>query len=587
MRALPLAVLSCLLAATPAAAYDPQTLTYALRSETDNFDPAWAFDSVSGLVVANVYENLLSLKAGGFELEPRLATAVPSRANGLVSSDGRVYRFPIRAGVRFHDGSLLTPEDVRYSLLRLMLTDREGGPSGLLLEPVLGEAGTRSGGALKPGLARRLLDAVAVEDGRVVVRLARPFSPFLSVLARYGFVQSRAWCAARGQWDGSAGTAADFNGLPREASLGREAMNGTGPFKLLRHDPVARQTLLARHDGYWRGPARLKMVAVKTVPEFSTRKLLLAAGDADVIEAPPLYAPQLDGMGAVRVIDGLRPLASPYVLYFAQRVDPVANPNIGSGRLDGEGIPPDFFADPDVREGFAFALDYDGYVRDVLRGKSAQAAGVIPPVLLPRAEPRAPRRRLDPDAARAHLRKALGGRVWEKGFRLTLVSNEGGEAALALCQMVKRQIEALNPRFHVDIRVVQWSSMLDFIRQRKLPLHLATWRADYADAHGFAHPFLHSKGHYPSTHGFADAESDRLIEAALAEGDPAERARLYAALEDRADELVPYVPVAHPAELRAQRAEVEGFVFRPMFPGAPGGGDYYDLGKAPVPAARR
>ena len=59
--------------------------------------------------------------------------------------------------------------------------------------------------------------------------------------------------------------------------------NGTGPFALERWDRTAKYVLLTRNDRYWRKPAALKRVLIKTVPEFATRRLMLQAGDADVI----------------------------------------------------------------------------------------------------------------------------------------------------------------------------------------------------------------------------------------------------------------------------------------------------------------
>lgn len=576
MRAL--CLLALLAGPSPAArAAAGDVLVYAMRSETESFDPAWAYDNASAHVIANVYETPFAFVGGGYGLVPRLAAEVPTRANGGISPDGLVYRIRLREGVRFHDGSPLTADDARYSLLRFLLTDREGGPSAELLEPILGTSTTRGGGRLAPETVERLMRAVAVEKDALVIRLRRPYAPFLAKLAYYGAVQSRSWCAARGQWDGRAETAGAFNGLAREASLGRSAMNGTGPFRLLRHDALARQTVLERHDAYWRGSARLKTVVIKTVPEFATRKLMLQAGDADVIDAPVSYASQLRGLPGVELMEGLRPLASPYVLYFNQALDPVANPNIGSGRLDGDGIPPDFFSDIDVRRGFARALDYEGYARDVMRGLTRQSGGIVPDAL--RGEPRAPRYTRDLEKARAHFRAAWGGKVWEKGFRLTLVSNEGGDEALAFCRMLKREVESLHPRFRVDIRVIQWSSMLDHIRARKLPLHLALWRGAYPDPDEFAVAFLHSRGHYASTHGYADAKVDGLIERAVATAEPGRRAALYREVEDRAAEAVPFVPVVEKIELRAQSARVKGFVFGPTFPHAPGGSYYYDLWK--------
>ena len=128
----------------PTAIKNPDTYTYVTISDMDSLDPAWSYDTASHLVILNVYEPLLGYKGSSTEeLVPVIASQVPSSANGLISPDGLTYTFPIRPGVEFQDGTPLTPEDVKYSLMRFLLQDRAGGPSSLLLEPILGYSSTR------------------------------------------------------------------------------------------------------------------------------------------------------------------------------------------------------------------------------------------------------------------------------------------------------------------------------------------------------------------------------------------------------------------------------------------------------------
>ena len=284
-----------LLAAEPVK--NPDTFSVLEVSEVGSLDPIFPYDGSSQSVIQNVYETLIAFKGSSLsEFEPRIAAKVPSRSNGLVSKDGRTYRFPIRKGVKFQDGTEVTPEDARYSLLRFMISDRSGGPSALLLEPIAGAPGTRdSKGAFTLDYAA-LEKRVRVEGGALVVELPRPFGPFLSVMARWSYVLPKAWCVAHGEWDGTAATWQKYNDPPKEKSYLFEHMNGAGPFKLKRWDKPARYVLLERHDAYFRGPAKLQRVLIKSVPELNTRKLMLQAGDADLIETPRPYAAQLQGL---------------------------------------------------------------------------------------------------------------------------------------------------------------------------------------------------------------------------------------------------------------------------------------------------
>ena len=542
----------------------PHIFTNLEIGEVGGLDPAYPYDASSQSVIQNVYETLIAFQGSSLsEYEPRIAMKVPSFKNKLISLDGRTYRFPIRKGVKFHDGSEVTPEDVRYSLLRFMITDRAGGPSGLLLEPIAGVPSTRaSTGTLTLDYAA-LEKAVRVDGNDVVVSLPRPFGPFLGIMARWSYVVSKAWAIAHGEWDGTAATWKNFNDPPKEKSFLHQNMNGAGPFKLVRWDKTARYVLLARHEEYFRGPAKLKQVLIKAVPELNTRRLMLQAGDADLIETPRPYASQLIGIPGVTLLDGLRRLQTDPALFFTVRINPVANPDIGSGKLDGEGIPLDFFADLEVRRGFSCAFDYEAILRDTFKGTAARALGPIPPGVSG-YDAHQPRYSYDLKKAEAHLRRAWGGQVWDKGFRFTLTYNTGSENREAAAQILKKNIEKLNPKFRIDLRGVDWASFLDKTQRRLMPLFARGWLADYPDAHNFIYAFYHSQGRYPSAQGYANQELDALIEKAAGEPSPAKRVALYKTILAKGFDDAPAIFTVHPAGVYGVRTWVKGLVDNPV-----------------------
>ncbi|MBI4678367.1 MAG: ABC transporter substrate-binding protein [Elusimicrobia bacterium] len=553
---------ACAFGAGAAARND--TLVSAEMGEITSFDPAYAYDALSMSLLLNVYDTLIGFKGESLsEFEPLLAAKVPSVKNGLISRDGLTYRFPMRKGVKFHDGSPVTAEDARYSTLRFMLMDRSGGPSALLLEPILGVSSTRDlSGTLKVDFGRAE-KAVRVEGNDLVIKLARPFAPFMSLMARCSYVVPKAWAAgpgaaSRGDWDGTAAGLPGFNNPSRPTSYLHENVNGAGPFKLERWDRTGKYAVLARHDGYWKGPAALARIMVKTVPEFSTRRLLLEGGDADIIETSRAYVASLTGLKGVRVVDGLKRLSTDPSFFFTFRINAAGNPDIGSGKLDGEGIPPDFFTDKDVRKGFARAFDYDLFLRDTFKGTAARAKGPVPPEL-PGYDPGQPFFVHDAKKAEDHFRKAWGGQVWEKGFRFTLSYNVGGDLREAACQLMKRNVESLNPKFRVDLRGIDWPSFLDKAQRRMLPMFSRGWEADFADAHNFVYAYYHSAGRYPSALGFSNPELDELIEAAVREVSPAKRAALYRRILAKGYDEVPAIVTVHPRGVRSMRDWVRGF----------------------------
>ncbi len=558
----------------------PDTYTYATISDADSMDPAWAYDSASDLIILNVYDTLWTFSGASTKImTPLIATKIPSRANGLISADGRTYTIPIRKGVKFHDGTPLTPEDVRYSLLRFMLLDRAAGPSSLLLEPLLGYPSTRDDSdKMLPHVWEDAQRAVTVRGDDVILRLPRPYAPLVSILASWAPIVCEKWSIAHGDWDGTEATWEKFNNSAKEQSPLFEREDGSGPFKLVRWDRRTQEFLLERFDGYWRAPAKIKYVVVKGVNEFGTRKLMLLNGDADTIYADrPLWS-QLQGLPGVQIIDDLPTMENDPIVFFTFKINTVGNPYVRSGRLDGDGIPSDFFNDIDVRKGFAYAFDYKGFIDDVLHGKGRQATGSIP-ASMPGHNPRQKTYRFDLKKAEEHFRKAFGGQVWDKGFHFTIAYNTGNIPRETICQIIKRNVESLNPKFKIDIRAVEWPTFLDAQKDSKLPIFVLGWNADYPDPHNFAFPLLHSQGDYPPYQHFKDAEIDRLVEQARLETDPEARRRLYYKLQAREYELVPHLNIVDDLRYRTQRSWVHGWVNNPIFPDAPYGSYFYTIYK--------
>lgn len=563
-----------------ALAKNPDTYTYLTISDSDSMDPAWAYDSASDNVILNVYEPLFMFdKTSTEKMVPLLAEKVPSRENGLISPDGKTYTIPIRKGVKFHDGTPMTPEDVRYSLMRFLLYDRAAGPSPLLLEPLIGDSSTRDEhDQIRPRVWEEVNHAVSLQGDRLLLRLPRPYAPILTILASWAPVVSKSWAVKNGDWDGTETAWKKFNNPSKETSPFFERANGTGPFKLDRWDRKTKEFILTRNDQYWRSPAKIKNVVIKGVNEFGTRKLMLLAGDADAIYADRPLLSQLQNLPGVKIADDLPTMEMNPIVFFTFQINTVGNAFVGSGKLDGNGIPADFFADKDVRKGFAYAFDYKGFVSDVMRGKGTQAHGAIPKSL-PGYNPGQPTYHLDLKQAEERFRKALGGKLWEQGFHFTIAFNSGNLPRQTVCQIIKRNVESLNPKFKIDVRSVEWPTFLDASNASKLPLFVLGWNADYPDPHDFAFPILHSKGNYPMIQKFKNPEIDRLIDEGETETDPAKRKKIYAKLQAVEFEEVPSLVIVDSVLYRTQREWVKGWYNNPIFPDSPYGSYYYTIYK--------
>ncbi len=543
------------------------TLIVAHKGEMQSMDPVYSYDGVTHGMLINIYDTLLKFKGSSLtELEPSLSTQVPSRENGLISEDGRTYTFPIRKGVLFHDGSELTPEDVRYSILRFLLSDISGGPSSLLLEPILGISSTRNDQKEIVVDFQEAANAVRVEGDNVVITLKRPFAPFLYIIARWGYVVNKDWAVQQGAWDGTEATWKEFNNFSKEDSALFQNTNGTGPFKLARWDIAAKRLTLVANEHYFAGAPQLKTILMMTVDEPSTVRLMLESGDADVAEISPKFTAQLKDNPDITLYDNLPRLRTDPVIFFTLDINMQGNPDVGSGQLDGQGIPADFFIDKDLRKAFEYAFDYEAFVKESMEGRGERAIGPAPSGLVPQ-DSSFKRYTFDLKKAEEYFKKAWNGQVWEKGFKFTITYNTSGEMRQIASEILKRNVEKINPKFQIDLRGVTWPSFLEKTTQRQMPVWARGWVADYADAHNFYFPFLHSQGRYAISQGYKNPTVDALIEQAVTETNQAKRNALYKEVHNLMHEDAMQIYTVHPTGLWAMRSNVKGFTDNPVYMG--------------------
>ncbi|MFC1522113.1 ABC transporter substrate-binding protein [Elusimicrobiota bacterium] len=533
--------------------------------EAATLDPAYAYDTASHMVFGQIYETLIGFKGSSVsEFEPRLATQVPSKKNSLISFDLKTYKFPIRGGVRFHTGEELTCEDARYSILRFMITDRPGGPSAILLEPIAGTGSTRNDkGNIALDLGQLMSQVRCDDDNTLIITLDKPFSPFLSIMASWSNVVSKKWAIANREWDGTLDNWKKFNSPAKETSHFFDHANGTGPFELERWNKSRQTVTLIRNEKYWREPAKLKKIVIRRISEFTTRKLMLSQGDADAIIVSRQFESQIAKIPGVTVADYDDMNVSAFLFNF--KINPTANPYIGSGKLDGNGIPADFFTDPNVRAAFTYAYDLDTHIREISKGKAEPARGVIPKGLTG-YNPEQLTYKFNLTKAREEMKKAFQGRLWEKGFKLTIPFNEGSDTPKAIANMFKRDIESLNPKFKVRIRPLLWSTYLSDTATGKVPFAYAGWIADFPDPHNFVFTFLHSKGAYASRNSFSNPALDELIEDAIEETDPKKREDLYHAITRLGFAQMPHIYSLTNKRLVVNRTWIKNHQSNPLHP---------------------
>ncbi len=537
---------------------NPDTFVLATYGTLRTLDPAVCYDSTGSQRIWNIYETLVFFDGSYTDrFVALLATEVPTLKNGGISPDGKTYTFTIRKGVKFHEGGELTPEDVAYSFKRNMIVDPDGGPMWMLLEALTGHGSTRDkDGKIIAGIFEAIDKSVVVKGDRVTFYLPRPFPPFMGILAySASSIIDREWALSKECWNGDIGQAAHYNNpAPGHEPL-QKITNGTGAFKLKHWEP-SNQFIFERNDGYWGARPALKTAIVKYVKEWSTRKLMLRNGDADRVTVDIPYVPEVKAMQGLKLYK--TPQLSLTAALFCQKVDPTGNPNIGSGKLDGHGIPVDFFADINVRKAFLHAFDRQTYKEDVFNNLVIMPSSPNIEGLPYRIE--TPVYEFDLQKSKAFLQRARGGKIWQKGFKMIIAHNTGNEMREAAALMLAENIMSLNPKFHIEIRNVEWKDYLIQYRNFMYPIFITGWAADYADPHNFLYTFMHSQGVYGRFMAYENPEVDRLCKAGIATIDPVKRKQIYAKLQGLWYEDAIGILLYQQINVRAYRDYVHGYV---------------------------
>ncbi len=590
---------------SPAASVkNPGTIVEATINGPESLDPAWAYDTASGDVIVNVYETLLFPKKDSpTEFVPMLAT------HWDISPDGKTYTFDIRPGVKFQQGQDLTPEDVAYSFWRGMIQDRAGGPQWILLQPIFGlDVQSFQNDVVQKqfnndftAACNALQEAITFDNtaGTVTMHLKQPYGPMLQILSgTWASIVSKPWVTQQGGWDGNCADAEKYHDPAAEQDELFKVMNGTGPFKLDRWVPE-QETDLARNDSYWRtepiwdggpsGPAKVERVVIQVIPEWGTRFATFQTGDADINYVPNQYISQVDPQvretcdasgnctttnpnGTFRLYKGL-PSVQSAVIFFTQKVNDTGGNNLlGSGQLDGNGIPADFFSDEHIRKAFNYCFDWNTYIQQVWNGEAIQALG---PII---------EGELGYDPHQAHysfdlnkcaeefqastLKSADGKSVWDTGFYTQFIYNIGNDQRKAAGDLLAQNLQKVNPKFKLAVVGEPFALELKDQVAGRLPIFMIGWLEDYHDPQDWVVPFLSSGGTYAASQGFpADLQKqmDDLITQGVTATDPQQRAQVYNQLQNLAYEHALDLFVVQNQVRVYMQPWIQGYYYNPIF----------------------
>jgi peptide/nickel transport system substrate-binding protein len=473
-------------------AADARPFRWASTGDPQTIDPHSQNELLTNSVNGQMYETLVN-RGKKLEIVPVLATE-------WKQIDPLTWRFMLRKGVKFHDGTPFTADDVLFSV------ERASQPTSQIRVY-----------AVALGTPRK------IDDHTVEFKLKEP-NPVMLEHATLVQMMSKAWCVKH-----KVERPLDFSN--KEESYASTHANGTGPYMLKLREPDVK-TVLVRNPNWWgKLGGNVTEVTYLSIKSDATRVSALIAGNVDLIlDPPPQDVPRLKRQQGIRVIEG----TENRIIFFGfdQRRDELLYSDV-------KGKNP--FKDRRVREAIYRAIDIEALRRVTMRGQAQPTGGITPSILASNPEAEA---RLPYDPARA--KKLLAEAGYPNGFGYTLdcpnnryINDE--QLCIAVAGMLAKI--GLKVRVNAQPRAIYFARMM----KRDTASYMLGWGGAITDAETTLTPILHSndgKGKGDWNWGnYVNKKLDELIDAQRVESDPAKRKRLIAEALAEHNTQIHHVPL--------------------------------------------
>ncbi len=415
------------LAFLAASAAQAAEFKWASTTDPQTMDPH-AVNSAAVLgFLNNVYEGLVR-RGKDMSVEPALATSWES------IGDGEGWRFTLREGVTFHDGSTFDAEDVLFSYQR---ASDEVSDTRSWFAPIS--------------------EVKVVDDYTVDFMTTAPNPLFPSSIANW-MIMDQGWAEANEAAlpDKETGNYATLNA------------NGTGAFQITAREPGLR-TVLEPFEGWW-GEAEHNIARAEFNPiqNSATAVAALLSGDVDMIEPVPIQdVARLQGNDEVEVIQGIE--ARVIMLGFDHQAETL--------KYTDDAGKPNPFRDARVRQAVAHAVNVDAILATIMRGNAEAASQLVSPAMSGYSAANAERPAYDVEAAKALLAEA----GYADGFSFGLkCPNDRYLNDEAVCQAIVSMLAQIGLTAELDAMPVRnyWPEL----REDNYDMYLLGWSPGTFDA---------------------------------------------------------------------------------------------------------
>jgi peptide/nickel transport system substrate-binding protein len=405
-----------------------QTIRIANQGDSLSMDPHSLNESLQLSVTGNVYEPLVG-RNKDLSLAPALATS-------WKQTSPTVWRFELRKGVQFHDGTPFTADDVVFSFGR-----------------------TQVEGSDMKSYTNDFKEVRKIDDHTVEIETKTPF-PILPDVISLVYMMSKKWC----ETNQALGPVDRRKGIENAASF---RANGTGPFRLRERQPNVR-SVFTRNGSYWgKIEGNVSEVVFTPIGNDATRVAALLSGEVDVMEPVPVQdIERVNGSANTRAITG--PELRTIFLGMDQKRDELLYSNV-------KGKNP--FKDKRVRQAFYQAIDIEGIKKTVMRGASNPSALLVGPGING-FQPDAKRLPYDVEAAKKLMAEA----GYPNGFEVAMnCPNDRYVNDGRICQTVAANLSRINVK--INLQAETKGTYFPKVLRRDTSFYMLGWTPATYDSH--------------------------------------------------------------------------------------------------------
>ncbi|MCC6716477.1 MAG: ABC transporter substrate-binding protein [Acetobacteraceae bacterium] len=434
-----------------------QTLTLAVAASPTSLDPHYHNLAPNNSLADHIFGALVEMDANT-RPEPGLALSWKPISD-------LVWELKLRPGVKFHDGSAFTAEDIAYTLARVPTV--KNSPGSFLLYT-------------------RGVTKVEVVDPLTVRLTTGAVTPLLPIdLSQVAILPHGL---------GPEPTSESFNAL--------KSTIGTGPYRVTAYNSGDRVEL-ARNDAYWGEKPHWEKVHYRMIPNDSARTSALLAGDVDFIEAVPtsdLSTLRKDKRVALAEAVSLR-----FAYLFFDRTRDGGGMPFVSGP-DGEALAKNPLADVRVRRALSMAINRAAIVDRVMEGAAVATGQFLAKGSTSYVDDLAPPA-YDPEAARKLLAEA----GYPRGFRITL---QGPNDRYVNDEKVIQAVGQMWTRIGLQTKVdaITWPSFIGRASKQEFSAFFVAWGVSSGEASNPLRALIHT---FDASRGFGSANRARYSNPAL------------------------------------------------------------------------